>query len=269
MNSSQGTQLFLSVKPPPRTLRPGSNPLELVPAGELVGRAGGENGFTRLEACVVLAVLALLAAIAVPALAGTRSRSDRVVCANHLRQVGAAFLRWGHDHGDALPFEIKVADGGTFAHPLSPNAWLHFSWISNELQNASVLACPSDATVRPARDFSGSAAAGGFLGPGYRNQAASYFLSHQFAPSPSAILAGDRNIRRDQVTSCSRFISTVAISATPVPSTFGWEAGLHEKQGNLLFFDGRVAQVDNEGFRQAMRDIAIDDSGRLHFLPSR
>src|SRR5206468_10868184 len=108
--------------------------------------------FTRVELLVVLAVLALLSLVVVPALASNRPRSQRVICANNLRQIGTAMQLWGNDHNELLPQEVAVAEGGTRMHPLAPNVWLHFAWLSNELGSPKVLFCPAD-TGHPARDF--------------------------------------------------------------------------------------------------------------------
>src|SRR5947207_15875450 len=112
------------------------------------------TALTRLDLVGVLAGLTLLAIIAAPVLANPRGHADRVVCANKLRQIGLAMQIWGNDHGDAVPHEVPVDQGGTRQHPLAVNAWLHFSWVSNELGNARVLFCPSD-EGHPARDFTG------------------------------------------------------------------------------------------------------------------
>src|SRR5213075_1294029 len=111
-----------------------------------------------------------------PALANGHPRSDRLVCANNLRRIYVAMQQWGNDHNDRVPFAVPVSEGGTRLHPLAANVWLHFSWISNELGTATVLACPSDnGTV--ARDFSASPESG-YLNPNFRGNATSYFLSH-------------------------------------------------------------------------------------------
>src|SRR5262245_25725168 len=103
-----------------------------------------EPGLTRVDLLALLAGVVLLGLVGVPVVANPRLRSDRVACSNNLRQVGMAMQVWGNDHGDLVPQEVPVAEGGTRQHPLAVNAWLHFSWVSNELGNAQTLFCPSD-----------------------------------------------------------------------------------------------------------------------------
>src|SRR5262245_33734498 len=92
-----------------------------------------EIAFTRVDLLIVIAVIVLLAAVVLPALANNRFRSDRVICANNLRQIGMAMQLWANDHNELPPYDVPAAEGGTLGHALAPNAWLHFSWVSNEL----------------------------------------------------------------------------------------------------------------------------------------
>src|SRR6266542_4479208 len=108
------------------------------------------QAFTRVELLGVFAVLALLTLLVLPALANNHPRSQRVICANNLRQIGAGMQLWGNDHNDLFPQEVPVAEGGTRLHPLASNVWLHFAWISNELGSAKVFFClMSPSTVSP------------------------------------------------------------------------------------------------------------------------
>jgi len=239
------------------------------------GATRSGNAFTRLELLSVLAAVALLGVIAAPVLATPRQRSDRVLCANNLRQIGAAMQLWANDHGDAIPQEVTLAEGGTFGHPLAANAWLHFSWLSNELTSPRVLFCPSD-QGQPAHDFSG-APTGGYLHPNFANRATSYLLSHPitsgtrdvFSTPPFGVLAADRNVRSVGLVSCSRFnAARYAILSFADPG-FSWDTNLHDNAGNVLSADGRVAQVNNEGLRAYLKAPIALDSGGLHFIVPR
>jgi competence protein ComGC len=132
----------------------------------------GARAFTRAELLVILAVLSLLALIVLPALANTRPRSARVICANNLRQIGVGMQLWGNDHDDQPPWEVRLEQGGTYQHPLAPNTWLHFAWLSNELASPKLLLCPAD-SGKAAYDFTGDPL-GGYLHPNFANRATSY-----------------------------------------------------------------------------------------------
>lgn len=60
-------------------------------------------GFSLVELLVVIAVLAILAAILMPALARAREASLRAGCANNLRQVGMSLRMYAHENDGYFP----------------------------------------------------------------------------------------------------------------------------------------------------------------------
>lgn len=223
--------------------------------------------FTRTDLCAVLAAVLVVVLLAGPVLAANRTRVDRLVCAANLGEIGRAYSLWASDHGDVLPFLLTRAEGGirTPYNGLEVNPWFQYSWISNELRTARVLACPSDVTRRPATDF--SFGPGGLLHPTAGNNAISYFLAYPTYPTGHRILAGDRNIATQTVGGCSIFgpagVHGVSLSGSGGLVGAPWTPGLHEDGGNLLLRDGSVepsAQGLN-GFVQA-----VDDNGTMHLL---
>jgi prepilin-type processing-associated H-X9-DG protein len=119
-----------------------------------------------------------------------------------------------------------------------------------------------------ASDFSYTNADGGFFVPGFRNAALSYIIGlHSFPDASRAILSGDRNIRWDGLDQlCSAGIRSCAtIFGGSNPSAAAWINAIHGEGGNLLFNDGRVAEVSNAGLRQASKP-AQDDISYDHFL---
>lgn len=256
--------------------RPITDEVELVPtgfhnaawSGFRAPRSAFDPAFTRAELLVIVAVVTLLALVVLPALANTRPRSARVICANNLRQIAAAMQLWGNDHSDQAPWDVAIAEGGTKVHPLAVNAWLHFAWMSNELVSAKVLLCPSD-SGRPAFDFS-LAPDTGYLHANLRGNATSYLLSHAFRGSPNVLLVADRNMGSDQgAGGCAVFNTALRASMRPFSGAFVWTTNLHNQQGNFLRADGRVEQLSNQALREEIGKSPIDDNGTIHFITPR
>ncbi|MGE3164149.1 MAG: DUF1559 domain-containing protein [Planctomycetota bacterium] len=84
---------------------------------------GQEHGFTLTELLVVITILAVLGAMAVPALRGALERADRTVCLSNLRQIGQAVTEYVADHGHYPAAEIEVTD--TTGRVVERRRWYH------------------------------------------------------------------------------------------------------------------------------------------------
>jgi prepilin-type N-terminal cleavage/methylation domain-containing protein/prepilin-type processing-associated H-X9-DG protein len=123
-----------------------------------------ERGFTLIELLVVIAVIALIAALLLPALAGAKERSRRVACLSNLRQVGLAARLYMDDHDgglfhhhegwvlddgtqvDDLPTSIGAVAGGGSGNSQAEKPWAII--LQPYLQSRRVAFCPSDRTAR-------------------------------------------------------------------------------------------------------------------------
>lgn len=65
-------------------------------------------GFTLVELLVVLGVIALLAALLLPALAAAREKGRRAACLSNLRQIGLAIRLYAEEHEGRIPHGPKA-----------------------------------------------------------------------------------------------------------------------------------------------------------------
>src|SRR5215471_4634222 len=96
-------------------------------------KSAAQRGFTLLEIMIVVSVIGLLAAIAIPNMIKARSTSQRNTCINNLRQISAAMQQWAMElkkgpnspvtADDVLPYMkssvICPSGGTTFADSYS------------------------------------------------------------------------------------------------------------------------------------------------------
>ena len=61
--------------------------------------ANKTHGFTLLEIMIVVSLIGMLAAIAIPNLVKARSQSQLNACVNNLRQIDDATQQWALEHG--------------------------------------------------------------------------------------------------------------------------------------------------------------------------
>jgi prepilin-type N-terminal cleavage/methylation domain-containing protein len=86
------------------------------------GRGRSPRAFTLIELLVVIFIIAVLAALLLPALASAKGRSRRIACLSQLRQLGLAQELYLQDQGDRFPDrrDLKQSLPGGY-HPWS--AW--------------------------------------------------------------------------------------------------------------------------------------------------
>jgi prepilin-type N-terminal cleavage/methylation domain-containing protein len=89
-------------------------------------RTSRKSGFTLVEIMIVVAIIGLLAAIAIPNFVKARTTSQANACINNLRQIDGAVQQWA--------LETKA----------SPSASVSYGQISVYLKNQ--VACPAGGT---------------------------------------------------------------------------------------------------------------------------
>ena len=127
-------------------------------------RPSRDGAFTLTELLIVIAIIAILAALLLPALAKAKSRGRRAQCMSNQRQLALTWVFYYDDNNDRLAANGIVAENG------NPNSkmWVQgafvnsrdvtnntliqdpkFSLFARYLKDANIYRCPSDrSTIR-------------------------------------------------------------------------------------------------------------------------
>ena len=73
-------------------------------------RTSSNKGFTLVEIMIVVAIIGLLAAIAIPNFVRARTQSQKNACINNLRQIDGAVQQWALENKQAASVSATAPD---------------------------------------------------------------------------------------------------------------------------------------------------------------
>lgn len=112
-----------------------------------------KKSFTLIELLIVIAIIAILASMLMPALTSARDRGRAISCLGNIRQIGSAMNFYANDHHDYLPrYSITPAGGngdywvntlvnGNYAP--TPE-WMDKSYAKTSRKKTTIFRCPSE-----------------------------------------------------------------------------------------------------------------------------
>jgi prepilin-type N-terminal cleavage/methylation domain-containing protein/prepilin-type processing-associated H-X9-DG protein len=193
-----------------------------------------KRGFTLVELLVVIGIIAVLAALLVPAISGAREKADTASCSQNLRQIGSAVLTFAGENQGLCPTAGGVVPRGATDAGTGKPGWTEQldAYIG---EDAKVYRCAASARV-----LANNSQYGYFLGA-----RAAYVETGGFAPlnlnklnaRSKYILGGDVAVNVFSANDADKD------DYTNNPAFGEGKPPIHGGRVNLLFADGSVRQA--------------------------
>ena len=207
-----------------------------------------QGAFTLIELLVTIGIIAVLAALLLPALARAKEYARRVQCISNLRQITIATKEFALDHDSRHPWHVSPVEGGTYGSAAAVT-WKNYTAMSNELQSPKILVCPSDTkTKKMAVSFPE------FVSSTFQSNALSYFAGLDGYETLSvAMIAGDGNIAGGTASTCGSVGPAGSVNARAYiagNSSIRWTNAVHGTIGHIAFPDGSVQRANRKQLQE-------------------
>lgn len=221
----------------------GAFPAEF-PEGIII-MAQRRNIFTLIELLIVIAIIAILASMLLPALRNAREKAIELECAGKVKQIASATLMYASDFsgfgpsGDFLPNALFVSDerGGIAAYLGVPEEYCFYN--SKYGIMPSIALCPKGARYGDANPY---------FGPYYTESARN--MNNSYALNDYLVRDHSGNLKKVKNPSTRMLATTSGIDHWNNDGTAGGGGGYcyhrdqiafrHGRKANLAFVDGHL-----------------------------
>lgn len=196
------------------------------------------GGFTWIEVLIIFVVLAILAAILLPAFVKAPSPNRRATCTAHLKQIGIAFMQYAYEYDERFPptkFNNAQPVGTVATNDYQPFGWADA--IHVYFKTEDIFECPSE----PQTDAVSDPTQSGYTDYWYNTHLSKLKLERVENPSQT-LMAGDGNDGNDN-TNARYNLNRLPLAWIKTEKS---PARRHLDVANYLFADGHVKSLKPE-----------------------
>ena len=217
-----------------------------------------KNAFTLIELLVVIAVIAILAALLLPALSRAKDKAKSLACLNNMKQWGLGMHLYIDENNDMFPYEGNPSD---IDKDKNLNAWYNTVPPLAKMASLMTLYASSNAPVPGSKSLFTCPTVRGNPIPTIADPFFMYGFNNRMDPNDDPPPAPEKRFRLSQVVKPVETVLFTENSENSFPSTSGrFTPARHSMRANLTFVDGHAEAIrTNDYWRKSFEDSQPSD----------